>query len=149
MSYMKLVRIEKNISDLQVAEGSLLEYHIRTAHCDSLSLKKNETIDHTFANNHNFRKYCLDNSPTADKVSDTKLDIDLLYQTTFREIANLPTSQLKVSNALPDEGHFRTFSQQLIYSSIVRNDQLLPEEVCSNYKNHLHPRDCPCGNLIP
>lgn len=42
-SYTQLPeRIEKNISDLKLVEGSFVEYHIRTSHCDSLFLLKNK-----------------------------------------------------------------------------------------------------------
>lgn len=46
-------RIEKNISDLKVTEGSILEYHIRTAHCDSLSLTRHDhQLSYSVKNNH-------------------------------------------------------------------------------------------------
>lgn len=44
---------EKNISDLKVPEGSFLEYHIKTAHCDSLYLNKNhKSMDYSVQSNY-------------------------------------------------------------------------------------------------
>lgn len=36
-------RIEKNINDFRVPVGSILDYHIKTAYCDSMSIEKNKT----------------------------------------------------------------------------------------------------------
>lgn len=47
------VRIEKNISDLKVAEGSFLEYHIKTSYCDSLFLLRNKnSFEYKVENNY-------------------------------------------------------------------------------------------------
>ena len=53
-SYTQLPpRIEKNISDLKIKEGSILEFHIKTAHSDSLLMLKNGLHrNYKISNNH-------------------------------------------------------------------------------------------------